>query len=85
MFFSLANFHAYVCTQFGVPIKVMQADNGTEFVNHNLSHFLTHNVIFTRLSCPYTSSPNGKAECMLCTINNTFRTLLIHAFIPPTY
>jgi hypothetical protein len=85
VFSSPVNFHAYVRTQFGLPIKVMQADNGTKFVNHNLSHFVTQNGIVTRLSCPYTSSKNGKAERMLRIINNTIQTLLIHTFIPPTY
>jgi hypothetical protein len=47
--------------------------------------FLDQHDIVTRLSCPYTSPQNGKAECMLRTINNTIRTLLIHAFMPSTY
>jgi hypothetical protein len=34
---TLVTFHAYVHTQFGLPIKTLQADNGTEFVNYNLS------------------------------------------------
>jgi hypothetical protein len=36
-------------------------------------------------SCPYTSPQNGKAERMLCTTNNTIRTMLLHASMPPPY
>jgi hypothetical protein len=35
--------------------------------------------------CPYTSQQNGKAERILCTINNTIRNLLLHASMPPPY
>jgi histone deacetylase 1/2 len=38
-----------------------------------------------RLSCPYTSAQNGKAESILCTLNNSVRTLLLHASMPATY
>jgi len=31
------------------------------------------------------STPNGKAERMLCMLNNIVCTLLIHAAIPPVY
>jgi transposase InsO family protein len=80
-----ANFHPYARTQFGLPIKVIQVDNGTKFVNHNISTFLAQNNIITRLSYPYTSPQNGKAEYMLHTLNNTIQTLLIHTFMPPTF
>jgi hypothetical protein len=30
-----------------------------------------------RMSCPYTSSQNGKAQCMIRTTNDTIRTLLL--------
>jgi transposase InsO family protein len=85
VFHSITTFHSYVHTQFGLPIKVLQADNDTEFVNHTLFTFLDQHDIVTRLSCPYTSPQNGKAERVLRTINNTIRTLLIHAFMPSTY
>jgi transposase InsO family protein len=85
VFTTLVNFHSYVRTQFDLPIKVIQANNGTEFVNSKLSTFLAHHGIITGLSFPYTSPQNGKAKRMLRTINNTVKTLLIHAFMPPTY
>jgi len=44
-----------------------------------LTSFLTSRGIHLRLSCPYTSPQNGKAERVLRTLNNVTRTLLIHA------
>jgi hypothetical protein len=35
-----------------------------------------------RLSCPYTSQQNGKAERVLRTINDCVRTLLIYSAAP---
>ena len=72
---------AYANTQFGLPLKFIQADNGREFVNHANTSFFASRGIALRLSCPYTSSQNGKAERMLHTLNNTVRTLL-HAHMP---
>jgi hypothetical protein len=44
---TLVTFHAYVHMQLGIPIKTLQVDNGTKFVNHNLSTFLSNNDIIT--------------------------------------
>ena len=43
------------------------------------------NGISFRLSCPYSSPQNGKAERKIRSINNIIRTLLIHASIPPSF
>ena len=59
--------------------------NGTEFVNHTTTTFLTSLGITLCLSCPYISPQNGKAERMLRTTNNTIRTMLLHASMPPPY
>jgi transposase InsO family protein len=61
----LPSFHAYVRTQFQLPLISFQSDNGNEFDNHALrNHLLAHGVAF-HLSCPYTSAQNGKAELIL--------------------
>lgn len=74
----IQSFHAYVRTQFGLPLIALQAYNGRELDSTALRLFFsTHGVAF-RLSCPYTSQQNGKAERTLCTINDCVRTLLIH-------
>ena len=58
---------------------MLSVDNGTEFVNNATATFLAARGILLRTSCPYTSAQNGKAERILHTLNNTIRTLLIHA------
>ena len=47
--------------------------------------FCTSRGITLRFSCPYTSSQNGKSERKICSINNIIRTLLCHAFLPPSF
>ena len=82
---TIVDFVAYVRTQFGLPVKCFQADNGTEFVNTATSTFLAAHGTLLRLSCPYTSAQNGKAERVLRTLNNSVRTLLLHASMPASY
>jgi len=61
----ITKFCNYVHTQFSLAIKAVQADNGTEFVNNTLHTLFASRGIHLRLSCPYTSPQNGKAECLL--------------------
>jgi hypothetical protein len=65
--------------------KSFQADNGTEFVNHATTSFLTSHGITLRLSCPYTLPHNDKAERMVHTTNNTICNMLLHASMPCPY
>jgi transposase InsO family protein len=82
---TIVDFVAYVHTQFDRPVKCFQADNGTEFVNNATSTFLAARGTLLRLSCPYTSAQNGKAERILRTLNNSVHTLLLHASMPASY
>jgi transposase InsO family protein len=85
VFTTFVIFHSYVRTQFDLPVKIIQADNDTEFINSKFSTFLAQHDIITQLSYPYTSPQNRKAELMLHTTNNTIQMLLILVFMPPTY
>uniref|UniRef100_A0A453M6S6 Integrase catalytic domain-containing protein n=1 Tax=Aegilops tauschii subsp. strangulata TaxID=200361 RepID=A0A453M6S6_AEGTS len=38
-----------------------------------------------RLSCPYTSQQNGKAERTLRTLNDSVRALIFHASMPSRF
>ncbi|WVZ59388.1 hypothetical protein U9M48_009534 [Paspalum notatum var. saurae] len=81
-FSTLSHFFAWVSTQFGLNIKAVQCDNGREFDNNaSRSFFLTRGVQL-RMSCPYTSAQNGKAERMIRTTNDVMRTLLFQASFP---
>jgi transposase InsO family protein len=75
-FSTISNFFAYVRTQFGTTVKAVQCDNGREFDNSSTRTFLLSHGTLLRMSCPYTSQQNGKAERALRTINNIVRSLL---------
>lgn len=70
----LLRFHAYACAQFQLPLIALQTDNGNEFDNHALCSHLAASGVALRLSCPYTSSQNGKAERIIRTLNDCVRT-----------
>jgi hypothetical protein len=84
-FTTLTHFFAWVSTQFHRPVRALQCDNGREFNNHaSRSFFLTHGVQL-RLSCPYTSAQNGRAERMIRTTTNMIHCLLFQASLPASY
>ncbi|KAJ9546350.1 hypothetical protein OSB04_018893 [Centaurea solstitialis] len=85
VFAKFHEFFHFVKNQFHTTIKSFQCDNGGEYNNHTFHDFFASHGIQFRFSCPHTSQQNGKSERMLRTINNTVRTLLFHAHLPPTY
>jgi hypothetical protein len=84
-FTTLSHFFAYVSTQFGRTVKAIQCDNGREFDNSSTRFFLLSNGTQLRMSCPYTSTQNGKAEHIIRSVNNVIHTLLIQASLPGRY
>ncbi|WVZ72845.1 hypothetical protein U9M48_021244 [Paspalum notatum var. saurae] len=64
---TIANFFSYVTTHFGASIKTMQCDNGREFDNSSTRAFFLSRGVTFRMSCPYTSQQNGRAERILHT------------------
>uniref|UniRef100_R7VYZ5 Uncharacterized protein n=1 Tax=Aegilops tauschii TaxID=37682 RepID=R7VYZ5_AEGTA len=65
--------------------QIKQTDNEKEFDNLRFRTFLLHPGIVFRLTCPYTSQQNGRAERVLRTLNDCVRTLLFHANVPPHF
>jgi hypothetical protein len=55
-FSTSSNFFAYVSTQFGCTIKVVQCDNGREFDNATSHVFFTTKGVLLQMSYPYNSS-----------------------------
>jgi hypothetical protein len=84
-FTTLSNFFAYVSTQFGRTVKAIQCDNRHEFDNSSTRIILLSNGTQLRMSCPYTSPQNGKAERIIRLVNNVICTLLIQASLPRRY
>jgi len=81
----LVEFYAYVRTQFQLPILSLQTDNGKEFDNAAVCSLLTTHDTVMRLSCPYTSQQNGKAERVLRTLNDSVRAMLFHTSAPARF
>jgi transposase InsO family protein len=81
----IRSFFSYVHRKFRLPILALQTNNGKEFDSILMRNFLTMHGTTFRLSCPYTSQQNGKAERVLRTINDCVRTLLIHSAAPLTW
>ena len=82
---SLSAFRAFAHTQFGLPLVSIQCDNGREFDNNKLHSLAATHGIHIRFSCPYTSQQNGKAERIICTVNDIVRSLLFQASLPPRF
>ena len=82
---TLLHFFAWVSTQFGLTVKAIQCDNGQEFDDSTSRSFFLSRGVQLRMSCPYTSPQNGKAERMIRTTNDVVRTLLIQASLLPRF
>jgi hypothetical protein len=79
------NFFTYVATQFGSTVKAIQCNNGREFDNSSTRTFLLSKGTQLRMSCPYTSSQNGKVEHIIRFVNNVIRMLFIQASLLGRY
>ena len=84
-FSTLANFFAHVTTQYGATIKAMQCDNDREFDNSSARTFFLTQGTHLRMSCPYTSPQNGKADRVIRSTNNIIHSLLFQASMSPSY
>jgi hypothetical protein len=52
---TLSNFLAFISTQFGHTIKIVQCDNGREFDDASSRTFFASSQVVLWMSCPYTS------------------------------
>lgn len=59
---TFVHFHAFVFTQFGVQIKILQSDGGGEYTSSLFQQFLGSNGMIHHRSCPHTPEQNGLAE-----------------------
>lgn len=64
------------------PVKMIQTDNGTEFINSNLENFLLDKGILHEKVATYTPEQNGSVERANRTIIQGIRTLLSDSKLP---
>ena len=69
-------FSSRASTNFGVKIKHIRSDNGTEFKNTGLDDYLDELGITHELSAPYTPQQNGVVERKNRTLVEMARTML---------
>ena len=72
-------------TNFGVKIKPIRSDNGTEFKNTGLDDYLDELGITHDLSAPYTPQQNGVVEHKNRTLVEMDRTMLDEYKMPPRF
>jgi len=63
-------------TQFESPIKRLSSDNGSEYVNQNISKFFKENGVIHELTCVDTPQQNEVAKRKNHHLLNITRTLL---------
>lgn len=78
----IQEFITLIKTQFGVVIKTLRIDNGTEFMNTSVTKFLTALGIIHQSSCVYTPQQNGLVERKHRHLLNCARALRFHAGLP---
>ena len=66
-------------------IKTLRFDGGSEFINQDLSSFLTTNGISHKKSRPYTPQQNGVAERKHCRIIEVVISLMTRTSIPTKF
>ncbi|KAI3730698.1 hypothetical protein L1987_61872 [Smallanthus sonchifolius] len=82
VFFSIEIFCTMIKTQFDRHVKVFRSDNGTEFVNNQMSDFVKKNGIIHQTSCAHTPQQNDIVERKHRHLLNVARTLLFQSGVP---
>ncbi|KAJ0805739.1 putative RNA-directed DNA polymerase [Helianthus annuus] len=77
VFENLKVFYELILTQFKKKVKVFRSDNGTEFINNQMSMFCKEKGIIHQTSCVYTPQQNGVVERKHRHLLNTARTLML--------
>jgi len=81
---ALQDFVIMMENQTGRKIKIIQSDNGKEFVNATIDEFLKKRGIIRRLTVPYCPQQNGVAE-RRNRIVEMARCLLLQSGLPPSF
>lgn len=71
--------------QLNKRIKIVQSDNGTEYVSNEFEKFLVDNGIKRRLTVPYTPQQNGVSERKNRTLVETARCMMAESNLPSSF
>ncbi|TYZ61547.1 hypothetical protein PybrP1_003632 [[Pythium] brassicae (nom. inval.)] len=69
-------FKRMVETQFGIKVKRIRTDNGTEIVNKRFNALCASSGIIRQTSAPYSPPKNGLAECRNRTLVKSARSMM---------
>ena len=72
-------------TQSGLKTQRLRCDNGTEYINEDLTTYCREKGIKMETTVRYTPEQNGKAERLNRTLMEKVRPMLIDADLPKTY
>ena len=75
-------FLAYVTKQFGISVKTIRSDNGTEIVQQSCTSLFTSLGIVHQRSIPGNPQQNGRVERKHRHLLDTARAIRIHANLP---
>jgi IS30 family transposase len=75
-------FLAYVKTQFGVHVKVLRTDNGTEYINKEFTVLTSSQGIVHQTTCPDTPAQNDVAERKNKHLLEVARSLMLIMNVP---
>jgi hypothetical protein len=56
------DFHKAIQTQYGIVVKMLRSDNGTEYTNKAFQEYLSTQGILYQTICHYTPTQNRVAE-----------------------
>ncbi|KAI3688864.1 hypothetical protein L2E82_46759 [Cichorium intybus] len=85
VFSSVFSLFKILQNQFGIKVKVIRSDNGTEFINNRMKMFCTNEGIVHQTTCAYTPQQNGVVERKHRHILNVARSLIFEAGLPFKY
>lgn len=85
VFEKIQEYVALVERQKGKKVKMIQSDNGREYINTEFDNFLKQKGISRRLTVPHNPEQNRTAERKNRTLLDTTRCLLMDANLPDQY
>ncbi|KAJ0547538.1 putative RNA-directed DNA polymerase [Helianthus annuus] len=85
VFENITGFYELLLTQFKKRVKIFRSDNGTEFVNNQMSSFLRGKGVLHQTTCAYTPQQNGVVERKHRHLLNIARALMFQGGLPLSF